>query len=80
MDEHAGHDHGVDLGGGGHDHSVECYGGNEYDGRMGLRISAIFVIGFGSMLGMYVVLIVLSHVADSLQVLSSPSSWRGQKA
>ncbi|RDW94844.1 hypothetical protein BP5796_00607 [Coleophoma crateriformis] len=31
--------------------TVECGGGNDYDGRMGLRISSIFVIGFGSMLG-----------------------------
>ncbi|EPE27076.1 hypothetical protein GLAREA_02990 [Glarea lozoyensis ATCC 20868] len=30
---------------------VECDSGNDYDGRMGLRISAIFVIGLGSMLG-----------------------------
>ncbi|KAG4031124.1 hypothetical protein MFRU_010g02490 [Monilinia fructicola] len=30
---------------------ITCGGGNEYDGRMGLRISSIFVIGFGSMLG-----------------------------
>ncbi|CUS13497.1 unnamed protein product [Tuber aestivum] len=29
----------------------KCGGGNEYDGRMGLRISAIFVILAGSMLG-----------------------------
>lgn len=29
----------------------ECGSGNEYDGRLGLRISSIFVIGFGSMLG-----------------------------
>lgn len=29
----------------------ECGGGNEYDGRLGLRISSIFVIGLGSMLG-----------------------------
>ncbi|KFY82745.1 hypothetical protein V498_08477, partial [Pseudogymnoascus sp. VKM F-4517 (FW-2822)] len=29
----------------------QCGTGNEYDGRMGLRISSIFVIGFGSMLG-----------------------------
>ncbi|KFY20564.1 hypothetical protein V491_03619, partial [Pseudogymnoascus sp. VKM F-3775] len=29
----------------------QCGTGNEYDGRMGLRISAIFVIGFGSMFG-----------------------------
>ncbi|KFZ12432.1 hypothetical protein V502_07077, partial [Pseudogymnoascus sp. VKM F-4520 (FW-2644)] len=28
-----------------------CGSGNEYDGRMGLRISSIFVIGFGSMFG-----------------------------
>jgi zinc transporter 1/2/3 len=30
---------------------VECGGGNQFDGRMGVRISSIFVIGFGSMLG-----------------------------
>ncbi|KAK0113240.1 hypothetical protein ONS95_014936 [Cadophora gregata] len=30
---------------------VSCDNGNEYDGRLGLRISSIFVIGFGSMLG-----------------------------
>ena len=29
----------------------ECGGGNDYDGRLGIRISSIFVIGFGSMLG-----------------------------
>jgi hypothetical protein len=32
--------------------TVECGGGNEYDGRLGLRISSIFVIGAGSLLGM----------------------------
>ncbi|RDL39640.1 Uncharacterized protein BP5553_03980 [Venustampulla echinocandica] len=31
--------------------TVDCDSGNEYDGRMGVRISSIFVIGFGSMLG-----------------------------
>ncbi|KAI0017565.1 ZIP zinc/iron transport family [Xylariomycetidae sp. FL0641] len=31
--------------------SVDCGGGNEYDGRMGLRISSIFVIMVGSFLG-----------------------------
>lgn len=30
---------------------IACGGGNEYDGRLGVRISSIFVIGFGSMLG-----------------------------
>ncbi|KAF7862655.1 hypothetical protein EAF04_007528 [Stromatinia cepivora] len=30
---------------------VECGSGNDYDGRMGVRISSIFVIGIGSMLG-----------------------------
>lgn len=50
MDEH-GHHH-EEAGAGGHSHGFECGGGNEYDGRMGLRISAIFVIGLGSMLGM----------------------------
>lgn len=31
--------------------AVDCGSHNEYDGRLGLRISAIFVIGAGSMLG-----------------------------
>lgn len=31
--------------------TIECEVGNEYDGRMGLRISAIFVILIGSFLG-----------------------------
>ena len=52
-DEH-GHDQGAEEAGGAHDHGFECGGGNEYDGRMGLRISAIFVIGVGSMLGMLI--------------------------
>lgn len=30
----------------------ECGSGNDYNGRLGLRISSIFVIGFGSLLGM----------------------------
>ncbi|CZR57101.1 probable ZRT2-Zinc transporter II [Phialocephala subalpina] len=30
---------------------VECDNGNGFDGRLGLRISSVFVIGFGSMLG-----------------------------
>jgi len=36
-----------------HDHSVtiNCDTGNEYDGRLGLRISSIFVILVGSLLG-----------------------------
>lgn len=29
----------------------QCGSGNDYDGRIGLRVSSIFVIGFGSMLG-----------------------------
>lgn len=31
--------------------TIECGGGNEYDGRFGLRISSIFVILVGSLLG-----------------------------
>ena len=31
--------------------TVECGGGNEYDGRLGLRISSIFVILVGFVLG-----------------------------
>jgi zinc transporter 1/2/3 len=32
--------------------TVDCDSGNGYDGRLGLRISSVFVIGFGSMCGM----------------------------
>ncbi|KAE8451568.1 hypothetical protein EG329_003641 [Mollisiaceae sp. DMI_Dod_QoI] len=31
--------------------TIECDSGNGFDGRLGLRISSVFVIGFGSMLG-----------------------------
>jgi solute carrier family 39 (zinc transporter), member 1/2/3 len=31
--------------------TIECSSGNEYDGRLGLRISSIFVILIGSLLG-----------------------------
>jgi len=31
----------------------KCGGGNEYDGKMGLRISAVFVILVGSMFGLF---------------------------
>lgn len=51
MDEHS-HDHAD----GGHDHGFECGVINEFNGKLGLRISAIFVIGFGSMLGMLIIL------------------------
>jgi hypothetical protein len=37
--------------GGSYTVEVECGAGNEYDGRLGLRISSIFVIGLGSFLG-----------------------------
>jgi len=30
---------------------VDCGNGNDYDGRLGVRISSIFVIGFGSLCG-----------------------------
>lgn len=33
--------------------TVECGNGNGYDGRLGLRVSSIFVIGFGSFCGMF---------------------------
>ena len=33
--------------------TVDCDSGNAYDGRLGLRISSVFVIGFGSMMGMF---------------------------
>lgn len=38
----------------GHDYTIpyECGSENDYDGRLGVRISAIFVIGFGSLCGM----------------------------
>jgi hypothetical protein len=31
--------------------TTQCDSGNGYDGRLGVRISSIFVIGIGSMLG-----------------------------
>jgi zinc transporter 1/2/3 len=43
---------------------VECDSGNDYDGRMGLRISAIFIIGLGSMLG--TLILFNPHMASSL--------------
>lgn len=33
------------------DAPIECKGQNEYDGRIGVRISAIFVILIGSLFG-----------------------------
>ncbi|KAH8801605.1 Zinc/iron permease [Xylogone sp. PMI_703] len=30
---------------------IDCSSGNDYDGRIGIRVSSIFVIGFGSLLG-----------------------------
>jgi hypothetical protein len=35
-----------------HTVTIECDSGNNYNGRLGVRISSIFVIGLGSMLGM----------------------------
>lgn len=35
---------------------VTCGSGNDYDGRIGVRISSIFVIGFGSMMGMFLLI------------------------
>lgn len=37
-----------------HNYTIQyqCGSENGYDGRLGFRISSIFVIGFGSMLGM----------------------------
>jgi zinc transporter 1/2/3 len=37
--------------------TIDCETGNEYDGRVGLRVSAIFVIFIGSMLGCIVPLL-----------------------
>lgn len=42
---------------------IDCDGGNEYDGRMGLRISSIFVIFFGSFMGCLVPLFLSKHAA-----------------
>jgi zinc transporter 1/2/3 len=33
------------------DEAITCEGSNSYDGRMGVRISAIFVIFIGSLFG-----------------------------
>jgi zinc transporter 1/2/3 len=32
--------------------SIDCSSGNGYDGRLGLRISSVFVIAAGSFFGM----------------------------
>lgn len=40
---------------------VDCSNGNEYDGRLGLRISSIFVILVGSFLGAVVPVILARH-------------------
>ncbi|KAI1114623.1 ZIP zinc/iron transport family [Nemania sp. NC0429] len=40
---------------------VECDTGNDYDGRLGLRISSIFVILVGSLLGAVVPVILAKH-------------------
>ncbi|KAI1160878.1 ZIP zinc/iron transport family [Nemania serpens] len=40
---------------------VDCDTGNDYDGRLGLRISSIFVILVGSMLGAVVPIILAHH-------------------
>lgn len=43
---------------------IEYKVGTEYDGRMGLRISAIFVILIGSLLG-YIILLLLARFPQS---------------
>ena len=45
--------------------TVSCDTGNEYNGRLGIRISSIFVIGFGSFLGVYLRRSVLTEPAKA---------------
>jgi hypothetical protein len=61
--------------------SVACGGGNGYDGRIGLRISSIFVIGFGSFMGMFSNGTLLDDfLTVSFQELYFPSSLQEQSA
>ncbi|KAK7751470.1 low-affinity Zn(2+) transporter zrt2 [Diatrype stigma] len=41
--------------------TIDCDAGNEYDGRMGLRISSIFVILVGSLLGALLPVVLARH-------------------
>jgi len=47
--------------------TIDCPSGNDYDGRLGLRISAIFVIFIGSLLGCLVPML----LASSSELLAS---------
>lgn len=49
--------------------TTTCGGPNEYDGRLGVRISAIFVILVGSMLGMPFTVLIPVLIAHTLLVL-----------
>jgi hypothetical protein len=56
--------------------SVACDVGNEYDGRMGLRISAVFVVLVGSMFGMSVNVFSLHYFRRGISSLGRPlSAW-----
>jgi hypothetical protein len=53
--------------------AIQCEGSNSYDGRMGVRISAIFVILVGSLFGMpFDSTTVSSACTNSNQAPSSP--------
>jgi hypothetical protein len=61
--------------------SYECSSGNDYDGRLGVRISSIFVIGFGSLCGMSLTSILLT--SDSLANITQElccQLWRLEQA
>lgn len=60
---------------------VDCGSGNDYDGRMGVRISSIFVIGFGSLAGMVLHGVTTTmHGTDDTQVRSCLLLLRGVNA
>lgn len=50
-----------------------CVGNNEYDGRMGIRISSIFVILIGSVFGEYIFRHVCNTADSHMKAPSSPS-------
>jgi len=57
-----------------------CATGNDYDGLLALRISAIFVILVGSLFGTLAALTVDTSIANSAQALGSPSSRNAAQA
>jgi hypothetical protein len=57
--------------------TLACEVGNNFNGRIGARVSSIFVIFIGSTLGMFRLLCAALYVAYAGQVRAFPSSCAG---